>query len=130
MRNYNSNHSYNNSMSFNGNNVSHDFSMNNNFNKNENLKTKNENSNLPKIQENENKRSFNLINNRNSYKEENNLFKFINSKSKINLRLELMSREKMNLTNSSLGKRIIIKDLNNTIIDGGLSKTTKGFNMK
>lgn len=116
-------------MGFNGNNVSHDFSMNNTFSKNENLNYKNENSNLPKIQEDENKKIFTLIKNRNSYKE-GNMLKFINSKSKIKQRLELMSREKINMTNSSFGKRIIIKNLKNTIIDDGLSKTTKCFNMK
>jgi hypothetical protein len=110
-------------MSYNGNNISQNFSI---ININDNKNFKNNDSNLPKIQEDENKKSFTLLENRNVVKE-GNLIKFIHSKNKIKQRLELMSKEKMNITNQSLGKRIIIKDLKNTIIADSLSKTTKGF---
>ena len=128
LRNYNSNHNYSNSMSFNGNNLTHNFSMtNNNFNKLENVNN-NDKDNLPNIQGNGNKREYTHIKNTNIIKEAN-LLKFVRSKNKIKQRLQLMSREKSNMTNSSLGKRVIIKDLKNTIIDDGMSKTTKGLNM-
>lgn len=127
MRNYLSNHNYSNSISFNANNVSQNFNSANNIN-NVNISNKSENNNLPKIQDNENKKNFTLIKNKSVIKE-GNLSKFIHSKNKIKQRLEIMSREKMSKTNNTFGKRVIIKDLKNTVIDDGLSRTTKGFNM-
>ncbi len=128
LRNYNSNHNYSNSMSLRRSHVSNNLSIINNYNYFDNSINKNENSNLQKIKEDDINKNFTLIKNRIVHKE-GNLMNFINSKNKIRQRLNLMSKEKMNMNNYSLGKRIIIKDIKNTIIDDGLSKTSKCYNM-
>jgi len=95
--------------------------LNNNVNFNDEI------TNLPKIEKDEPNFKLHLI--RNKQIKDGSLLNFLNSKQKVNQRLQQLSKEKMNMTSNCLGKRMIIKESKNPALDEVLSKTTKNFNL-